>query len=196
MVSENISANLKADVSLSANKSQALPLALIGLSAISLIAGFVFLAIEPGKCWLPIALAVTFCIGGAVLWWRSHKSSEFEGSSTTEIIDSERGLRVSTDSRALESPMAIQHLAGLLTQVAHRSPLPEPDGMIDMHGIPQPHRKLEAQSIVNQANSEAQSIVQVLTQLIGPEGQAISPPTFGNMESEPEIAKVNLPLES
>lgn len=194
MSGDNISANLKADVSISANKSQALPLSLVGLSAISLIAGFIFLWLEPTKCWLPIMLAVVFAGAGGALWWRSHKASELEGGSPTEVVDTQRGVRVLTDSRSLESPVAVQHLAELVTQIAHRCPLPEPDGMVDAQGNPQPNRKQEAVLLVGQANSQASGIVRGVAQILSPEGEALSSPTQGSAHVDPNAVQANLPL--
>src|SRR4051812_10286933 len=126
MNGENFSAKVKADVALSATKSQALPLSMMGLSSICLVAGLGLWWVQPERCWLPLGLSVVFAAVGSLLWWRSHSSSEFDGNSPTEIVDGLRGVRVLTDSRSLESPKAIQHLAQLLTQIAHRAPLPEP----------------------------------------------------------------------
>lgn len=195
MNSEYVSAKINADVSLSANKSQALPLALMGLSAISLVASLFFLAITPERCWLPVVFTIAFASVGVVLWTRSHKVSELDGGNPTEIFDSQRGLRVSTDSRALESPVAVQHLAELLSQVAHRRPLPEPDGMVDGQGNPQPQKKIEAQELVSKINVQAESVVKYMAESIYASGQTISEPTHGGpTHGDSSLVCQNVPL--
>lgn len=195
MGAENLSANVQADIKVSATKSQALPLALVGLSALSLVAGFIFLWQQPEKCWLPILLSLVFAGSGGWLWWRSHKSSELDGGSPTEVVDASRGLRVTTDSRSLESPIAVQHLAELVSQVAHRQELPEPDGMINSIGTPDPSRKGEASHAVALANGQAEAVVRAMAKYFCSPNPQLSAPTEGLSHADANNLSTNFPLE-
>lgn len=194
MFSDKISAKVDTAISLSANKSQSIPLALIVLAGISLIATLVFLGIAPERCWLPLLLTLGFSIAGGTLWWRSHKAAELEGGSHTEIHDVTKGLRLVTDSRSLESPLAVQNLASLLTQICHREPLPEPDGMIDSAGNPQPDRKQEASAAVSYANQQAAIALQDTASIICNSSMDLSEPIGEAIEPTRAVIDHNIPL--
>ncbi|WP_414430345.1 hypothetical protein ACMG4M_15405 [Alcanivorax sp. IL3] len=149
------SAKLSADVKIVAQKSQAAPLALLGLCALSLIGGFFFLWHQPERSWICFLFSFLFLAVGTICWWLSHKRSDLDSGAPTIIDSKKTGLSLTTDSRLLDSKSSAETLARLITEIAHREPLPEPDGMIDENGIPNPERKAEAKKIVDEANEEA-----------------------------------------
>ena len=55
-----------------------------------------------------------------------------------------------------------QSLSTILSIILHRSPLPEPDGLIDEKGVPVPQSQKEASDRVAAANRSANEIVEKL----------------------------------
>jgi hypothetical protein len=120
-----------------------------GICALCAI-GFVAFGIPSA---LPIALFAIFGVVAVVGWWLSYRSIDYRNSvpTTLSISGAESGL--TTDSRNLSDPKALQTLSKMLAIVSERQPLPMPAGMVNPDGSPDLMR-------VNEAVSQAQAINQ------------------------------------
>ncbi|PHR65560.1 hypothetical protein [Alcanivorax sp.] len=149
-------AKVSTDIKISAKRSQSAPLILIVISGISLIVAFVFLWYQPTKSWIGFIFCIIFGATGSFLWWHSHRNSEFDSGTPTTITDGKSGLSVTADPRLIDNKNAAEMLASLITTIAYRKPLPEPDGLVDSNGNPDPSQKNKAEDIVHQANQQAE----------------------------------------
>ncbi|MBM1143634.1 hypothetical protein GN155_007585 [Alcanivorax sp. ZXX171] len=106
--------------------------------------------------WIPILIGMCVFFFVVFAWWRAQKDTDLENSNPTTVLDGS-GNQITTDTRALMSPDGIQHMERIISALAHRAPLPEPDGLIDHEGNPIPNTKEDARLRVDAANHEAQT---------------------------------------
>ena len=106
---------------------------------------------------MPILIGFMGLLGSFVGWFRAQPQTDLESASKTALVDKEAGLEIHTDSRTLVSKQAVQAIGQLFTTLAHRQPLPEPDGMVGSNGEPIPDAKEKAAAIVRDVNAEAEA---------------------------------------
>jgi len=127
-----VETNLSAKLLLKPELSQISIIVLLFISGSSFFSSFYFS--WHGKTWWLPAIVGTLCLCVAGIgWWKSQRAIDLGNSSPTEISDC-NGLRVITDTRAIESKNAIKNLAKIIEAVSLRQPLPHADGLLSDSG--------------------------------------------------------------
>lgn len=183
-------ADLKAAVQITPEKSQVFVLSLVGLTAISLVAGFIFLWHKPDVCWLPFSCAGISAAMAFAAWHFSHKNVDMHGATATSVSrQPDGGLSVVADARLLNSIGGQNALAQLVSIVAYRQPLPMPSGVVDNDGRPLENSRTEAVSQVACINQEiAHATEQVFGSVTKAEvGELIEQPKITSPASSAEL---------
>ena len=158
-------ANISASLQLKPELSQISIIVLLIILGISFLTSFYFSWHEK-SWWLP-AITGTIClILSGVAWWRSQRAIDLGNSSPTEIAN-DKGLRIVTDTRAIESENAINNLAKIIETISLRQPLPPADGLISENGKVLENSEIEGKkateainnSIKNKANDLEESCI-------------------------------------
>nr|VFK59955.1 MAG: hypothetical protein BECKUNK1418G_GA0071005_100957 [Candidatus Kentron sp. UNK]VFK70179.1 MAG: hypothetical protein BECKUNK1418H_GA0071006_102457 [Candidatus Kentron sp. UNK] len=139
---------------------------LIFLAGVCFISGFAFLWESKDYAWVPLSIGAILCLFVIVAWFRAQKDTDLENATPTTVADS-FGNQITTDTRALTSLVAVKNIGELFTDLMHREPLPEPDGLIDDKGNPIPNTEREAKNKVDQANDKAKEITNLATNAFG-----------------------------
>jgi hypothetical protein len=152
-------AKLEAAVTLTPVRSQVFIVSLLAIGSFSLAIGFGFLWAQRG--WvsaIPLAIGLS-CIGaGCWAWSRSHRNIDLTNAAPTQLKHVESGLELSADARSIDS-REVAKLFGAVTQIlAHRTHLPDPDGLLSPDGTPIPNSREAAIARVQAANEEAQRL--------------------------------------
>lgn len=160
MTPDYLNTGVKASVVLKPERSQVLVILLGGIAAVSVFTGFVFLWHKHDLSWVPLLSAAVFTGLSLFAWNKSHRSADMANALPTIVEDDHTGLRVSVDPRALASPESFQLVEKVFSLIAHREPLPEPDGTVGASASdnPQPEGKAEAVEGVRLANEEASQL--------------------------------------
>lgn len=148
-------AEVKAGVQLQPEKSQVFVLSLSALTAMSLITTFIFLWYKHDFWWMPSFFTVAFGCGSIFTWHKSHRNVDLAGSTPTTISGDGNGFQITTDSRALTPENSLHLLEKAVSILCHRQALPEPDGLVNRNGQPDPEAKTVAIERVRQANEKA-----------------------------------------
>lgn len=159
-------ASLNTSVQVRPSRSQVVLVLLILVSAGCFFTGFAFLWEGKDSSWVPLSIGVFLCAFVVFAWFRAQKDTDLENSSPTTFADGS-GNQITTDTRALMSPAGVQNMERLFSVLAHRSPLPEPDGLIDDKGNPIPNTEKEARARVRAANQEAQAVTDKAVDILG-----------------------------
>jgi hypothetical protein len=139
-------------------KSQVFVLALTALGAASLLVSFALLA-KGLQTWGVPFVSGWVCIAAAFYAWRrSHTDVDRHGAPPMMIKDSLTGVEASTDSRTLDNPAVRQLFSQLVSVMAHRAPLPPPDGLVGPDKRPIPGTQAEAIRRVEAVNVLAASL--------------------------------------
>lgn len=150
-------AKLSAEVQVKPTRSQVVIVSLILLSGVCFVSGFIFLWENKSHAWIPLSIGLLVIVASVIAWFKSQKDTDLEGSSPTSFTDN-TGNQMVTDTRALMSPEVVQNMEKLFCTLAHREPLPDPDGTIDDKGNPIPNSEEEARERVANANEQAKEI--------------------------------------
>ncbi|MEJ1366290.1 MAG: hypothetical protein RPU42_14540 [Candidatus Sedimenticola sp. (ex Thyasira tokunagai)] len=124
--------NLSASLQLKPELSQISIIVLLIISGLSFLTSFYFSWHEK-SWWLPAITGIVCLIFSGVAWWRSQRAIDLGNSFPTEVSGN-NGLRVTTDTRAIESNNAINNLAKIIETVSVRQPLPPADGVLSEKG--------------------------------------------------------------
>lgn len=185
----------KAKIAIRPRGSQAFLVTLAVVGGVSVVSGFGLLALgRPGgvaATTIGVSILVAACIG----WLLSHREADLDGAHATTIVDQSSGVSVSTDSRVIAAPASIRGLAQLFEALAHRKPLPEPDGLVDAEGRPIPDSKETAVAEVQKINEELQEqTMSTIRQLAGDDpGVAQEQPQPLKPPIDSEAGSLNLP---
>lgn len=146
-------ANSSANLQLKPELSQISIIVLLIISGISFLTGFYFLWHEK-SWWLPEITGLFCLLLAGIAWWRSQRAIDLGNSLPTEICDI-HGLRVITDTRAIDSNNTANNLAKIIQTVALRQPLPPASGIISENG-----------SVIDNSEVEARKATEKINQLI------------------------------
>ena len=142
---------ISASLNLKPELSQISIIVILVISGLSFLTSFYFL--WHGKPWWLPATAGTVCLLLSVIaWWRSQRAIDLGNSFPTEISDN-NGLRVITDTRAIESKNAINNLAKIIETVSLRQPLPHADGIISEKGKVLENSEMEGREVTERINA-------------------------------------------
>ena len=124
--------NLSASLQLKPELSQISIIVLLIIAGLSFLTSFYF-SWHDKAWWLPTITGIVCLISSGVAWWKSQRAIDLGNSSPTEISGN-NGLRIITDTRAIESNNAIKNLAKIIETVSVRQPLPPADGVLSEDG--------------------------------------------------------------
>lgn len=156
MAGSGLSASFKAAVAVRPIKSQVFLVVLAIIGASCLAFGFFLLREYHSYAWLPMAVGAVILLVSCLGWLIAQKDTDLEAGLPTTITDS-KGFSLSTDTRTLNSPNKVMQLASLLTIIAQRQTLPEPEGLVDENGKPISGSKEEAKCRVADVNHMIQT---------------------------------------
>ena len=147
-----VSADISAKLSLNPKLSQISIIISLLISAISFLSCFVFIWNE--KNWVvPCLVGTLFLAVSCIGWWRSQRAIDMSNSTPTELTGLD-GIKILTDTRAIESNNAVNNLSKIMQVIANRNPLPEANGLIDDNGNIVPNSAEASNQVVNNINSE------------------------------------------
>ena len=131
-----------------------------------LISGFCFslacvLTLDGKESWPFLVAGFITLFFVFISWERTHKA--VDNNSLQPIIYSTDDGKTST-SLSLPPPVIldgdnIASLERMFSMMQHRSPLPDPDGLVDDSGNPIPMSEEEARKLVEAANNQVQAII-------------------------------------
>lgn len=168
------------------------------IGGVCLLTGFGLLGFGSGlRAAVPIAIGLLLEVGAYVAWWHSHRDVDLKGGPATTIIDRQTGMQVTTDTRAITTPKSVRQLASLFRSLAHRQPLPEPDGFVDEEGAPVPEAKADAVAKVESINAQIESDTMQLIGAIAGVGDEVKVEQPLTLEQPPDetVMKLNKPAE-
>ncbi|MGJ3352762.1 hypothetical protein [Providencia sp. Je.9.19] len=130
----NLKAYLETKLSLNPAKSQIYLIILLLLSFLLTGLGIFFLWHDKLIGLLPAIAGLILIVISIVGWFFSQKSIDLDQCIPTTIMKDSNGMKVSTDSRSLNSKQMMQGLIGLMESINTREKLPEPDGLVAENG--------------------------------------------------------------
>ncbi|HKU18369.1 MAG TPA: hypothetical protein VJP80_03770 [Candidatus Saccharimonadales bacterium] len=148
---------LSANVSAKPIRSHALLLVMALAGLICLVIAFFFLWHKLSNFWIPLVPGVALLAFVGIAWFWSQRDVDW-ANATPLSVTSRGGDVVTTDIRALTVKGALEKIVTLCTSLANRTPLPPPDGLIDMNGRPIPESAKDAISRVNEVNQLAKEL--------------------------------------
>lgn len=146
---------------------------------------------------VPIIIGLLMQVGAYVAWWHSQRDVDLIEGIPTTITDTYTGMQLTTDTRAILAPESVTQIARLFGMMAHRQPLPEPDGLVDARGAPVPETKADAVAKVKVINDEIETnTMQAIRALAGVNKNAmIEQPLTLEQPSEEMVMHHNRPTE-
>jgi hypothetical protein len=125
--------------------------------SLSLFASFLFLWFGKSEWVFPAVVGSVLLLAAIVMWLLSHRDQDMIDSRPTSVTDPGTGLAMTMDARNMSRADASKVFAEVVTRMAYRRALPEPDGLVAADGRPDPGRRDEAVRRVQQANMEVQA---------------------------------------
>lgn len=188
MTNMEVSADISAKLSLNPKLSQISIIISLFISAISFLSGFVF--IWNGKNWVvPCLVGTLFLAVSCVGWWRSQRAIDMSNSTPTELTGI-NGVKILTDTRAIESNNAVNNLSKIMQIIAHRNPLPEANGLIDNNGNVIPNSVDASNQVINKINAENLSVSDAIEKLLfANQGHILDLPIDNEIEKHNGLAK-------
>lgn len=192
-----ISAKLHTAINLKPERSQVVLVAFIILSTICFIAGFIFLWYKHPYFFVPIVLGLLFAFVSKEAWNISRHDVDMANATPTTIKDGKSGAEVTTDTRVLSSVEMVQELGNLLTSLCNRTPLPEPSGLVNDDGSPNPDKKAEAQEHVRKVNETTAELTKQAVSFIagGRHDEVIEQPLI-EMLGDEILSKTNVEMRN
>lgn len=148
---------LNANVSAKPIRSHALLLIMALAGLICLVIAFFFLWHQLSVFWIPLVLGIALLAFVGIAWFWSQRDVDW-ANATPLSVTSREGDVVTTDIRALKVMGALEKIVTLCTSLANRTPLPPPDGLIDVNGRPIPESAKDAVSRINEVNRLAKEL--------------------------------------
>lgn len=140
--------------------SHAIILSLVGVLLFCLATTFFFIYHEKNY-WPSLILSVAILIVIVLLWLSSRQ--DVDGSSIPSVnistTDGTNSTTVSMHHRSIAEGDRLTAFLQVLSQVLNRSPLPEPDGLVDSDGKPVPQSIDEARQRIESANNQSEQIL-------------------------------------
>ncbi len=147
-------------ISVSPKGSHAIILSLVGVLLFCLATTFFFIYHEKNY-WPSLILSVAILIVIVLLWLSSRQ--DVDGSSIPSVnistTDGTNSTTVSMHHRSIAEGDRLTAFLQVLSQVLNRSPLPEPDGLVDSDGKPVPQSIDEARQRIESANNQSEQIL-------------------------------------
>lgn len=193
MVGRQFKANILAKIALRPVGSHVLLIAMVILSGICLMTGFIFLWYGKSGWCIPVGLGSIFLLLTLLAWFYSRRDIDLRDASPTQITTTPNGIELSADARSLNSPKQLQRLADILSILSHREPLPEPDGLIDREGTPIVESKAEAVIKVRTMNEDIRKQVSEFANLFVSQDhpESIMQPEF-SQEGDSSLSESNI----
>ena len=152
-----------AKISVNPKGSHAVILCLVGVLLFCLSATFFFIYDEKNY-WPPLIFSLVLLAIIVLLWFLSHR--DIDGGSIPPVnistTDGTKSTTLSLHHRSIPEGGALAAFLQALSQVINRSPLPEPDGLVDHDGKPIPESVDEAKQRVDAANSQSEQILNTI----------------------------------
>jgi len=188
MTNVEVSADISAKLSLNPKLSQISIIISLFISAISYLSSFVF--IWNAKNWIvPCLVGTLFLAVSCVGWWRSQRAIDMSNSTPTELTGI-NGVKIFTDTRAIESNNAVNNLSKIMQVIAHRSPLPEANGLIDNNGNVIPNSIDASNLVINKINEENSSSSETIEKLLfSNQSHILNLPVDNELEKHNGLAK-------
>jgi hypothetical protein len=155
-----LSAKASLAIGLDARGSQQL-VVLLGLSALSSLAvGFFFLWFTHPYTYIPFICSAGLVAASIYCHRKSQPMLDLAAAGATKLTNSATGMHVETSALTLSNPEAAATLERLVTNLAHRQPLPPPDGTTDasVTADQSDSAKLVAAKQVDSVNNKAQEL--------------------------------------
>lgn len=138
-------------------------LCLVGILLFCLASTFFFIYHEMNY-WPPLIFSLVLLAIIVLLWFLSHR--DIDGRSIPPVnismTDGVRSTTLSLHHRSITEGDSRAALLQVLSQALYRSQLPEPDGLVDHEGQPNPEAVEEAKRRVDAANSQSDQILNTI----------------------------------
>ena len=153
-MNSSVATKLKASVSLTPPGSHIAILSLIVILGISLLVTFAFVFYGTNY-WIPLTASAVLLIVIVVFWFHSHRDIDHASISPTTLstTDGNNSTTFSVHPRAKHSVEEFAVMERILSTIRNRSPLPDPDGLVDKNGRPVPNSQHDARERVASTNS-------------------------------------------
>ena len=152
---------LKASLSATPKGSHVVLSLLVIAMIMCLVAGCLLIWLD--KTYLPafVFAGILLAVIG-ILWYLSHRDIDSPSYHPTNIVstDGTNLTAIFTDNNNIQTPEVLQGLVAVLSMSLHRTPLPEPDGLVDENGRPVPQSEEEALERVKSANQRARELLE------------------------------------
>ena len=151
---------IRAKVDTNPRGSHVVILCLVGVLLFCLAATFFFIYDEKNY-WPPLVLSLVILVVIVLFWFFSRR--DIDGGSIPPVnismTDGTRSTTLSLHHRSITEGHSRAALLQILSHVLNRSPLPEPDGLVDHDGKPVPESIDEAKQRVDAANNQSEQIL-------------------------------------
>ncbi|KOO14396.1 hypothetical protein AKJ18_13920 [Vibrio xuii] len=148
--------SLNVGANLTPNKSQVVLLGFLIGGCCSLAASFYFLWHDKNIGYLPMTIGTGMTAFSGFGWIKSQKDTDLTGSPTV-LEDTNKGIKITTDSRFANSSQGAQVLRDAIESTMCRRPLPQAQGMVDNNCEPIPNSQEAANEATRQLNAQAQA---------------------------------------
>ncbi|MCQ2999778.1 hypothetical protein NLO98_08410 [Pseudomonas syringae] len=129
-----IGGDFKTSISITPQKSQVFTIALLVLSAISLVASFAFLWTGRERWDVPLFCAAITGGAGMLCWILSHRNADLSGGTPTQLSADDKGMQLSFDVRNPPTKEMLLIFASYAEAAACREPLPKSSGLLNEQG--------------------------------------------------------------
>ena len=122
-------ANFSTNIALRPVGSQILLIAMVILSGVCLVSGFIFLWYGRPSADIPLVIGILLVLGTWRAWCSSQRDIDLREAPPTLITKTPTSMEFSADARSLDSPEKMEAIAKFFSILNHREPLPEPEGV-------------------------------------------------------------------
>ena len=187
--------NIKASANLTPKGSHVVVFSLVLMLGICLLAAFILIFFDKNY-WPPLIAAVVILIVIVLLWFSSYEDIDSDSVPSVNISSSEgsSSTMLSVHRRGIPNSEEFEMIVRAFSQLRHRSPLPNPDGLIDNTGSPIPNSVETAQERVRTANNQVEKAAgRTYAQFSSQERQSIAIQTGTELErgTEEEIVETS-----
>ena len=146
--------------------SQVFVVAIAALGGASLLISFLFIWLAVTQWYIPLVAGCLLIALASTAFWRSQRDIDQHGAPPTTIRDKVAGLEITADMRLFGPDGGKQLIAQIVTAMAYRRQLPEPDGLVGIDGKPVPGSldtaRARVQAVNDQITDGEQQVAKVL----------------------------------
>lgn len=128
----------------------------------------VWLMSEDKSYYLSLAGSLVFLVVGALFWWVSHKNEALREAHPfkVSVANADNSIAVSADVRALPAVDYLKLIISQCSEVLHRDPLPNANGIVGADGMPVPQSERQAQQATADLNEQAKKAAEAFARQV------------------------------